>query len=320
MVVDADIDAYVVHLRFERNLSKHSLRAYGMDLEHFSGFVRDTLSLAGVRDVDRQGLRRYGASLHGDLSAASIARRLSCLRGLYGFLHRLGEIDVDPTDGLRNPRGEHSLPRFLGVDDAILLLRHVEPTSQPELEARDRAMVELIYGAGVRVAECVGLDLSDVDLTDGVLRVFGKGKKERLAPFGQFAQDAVSDWLVHRLELLQRPPGRTPRDLEALFINRRGGRLTPRSVRRMLEARCLRAGLLRQIGPHGLRHSFATHLLDAGADIREVQELLGHARLSTTQRYTHTSTVALQRVYDAAHPRARIAPRKPIVPGEGEPS
>ncbi len=306
MVVDPDIDAFEVHLRFERNLSAHSLRAYSLDLRHFADFIVVQLGLPGVRAVERQDLRQYGASLHEALSAASIARRLSCLRGLYRFLRKQGLIEHDPSDGLRNPKGEHSLPRFLGVDDALKLLRHVEPMAQPILEARNRAIVELTYGAGLRVAECVGLDLNDLDLTGRILRVMGKGRKERLTPFGEFSVAAIDDWLALRTELLQRPPGRTSRAPEALFLNNKGGRLTTRSVRRMLETRCLQAGLLRNVGPHGLRHSFATHLLDSGADIREVQELLGHARLSTTQRYTHTSTVALQRVYDCSHPRARL--------------
>ena len=254
MVVDVHIDAFVVHLRFERNLSAHSLRAYGMDLAHFAAYLRDELKLDSVVAVDRQVLRQYSTSLHDDLSAASIARRLSCLRGLYRFLRRQGFIEMDPTDGLRNPRGEQNLPRFLGVDDALQLLRHVNPEARAELEARDGAIVELTYGAGLRVAECVGLDLSDVDLAGRILRVFGKGRKERLAPFGGFSVDAVERWLDLRGGLLEGPPGRTKQAPEALFLNSKGGRLTTRSVRRMLEVRWWRhrrsRSLQPQVDPH----------------------------------------------------------------------
>ena len=308
MAVDPAIDAFMVHLRFERNLSAHSLRAYRLDLGHFAAWVAGEPDYDLVCSVDSEGMRRYGASLHDQLAVASISRRLACLRSLYRFLRSTDRIEVDPAEGLRNPRGPINLPRFLGVDDVLLLLRHVEPAARAELEARDRAIVELIYGAGLRVAECVGLNLASVDHEGQTLRVFGKGRKERLTPFGEFAGASLSAWLAQRPVLSERRPGSLPKDPDALFLNRSGGRLTTRSVHRVLKDRCLRAGLLRCVGPHSLRHSFATHLLDAGADIREVQELLGHARLSTTQRYTHTSTVALQRVYDKAHPRAGRSP------------
>lgn len=304
MAVEPDIDAFMVHLRFERNLSSHSLRAYTMDLTHFAEWVHGQPEFEGLASVDREGVRRYSASLHEQLAAASISRRLACLRSFYGFLRRTDQIQVDPAEGLRNPRGPTHLPRFLGVDDTLLLLRHVQVTARAELEARDQAIVELTYGAGLRVAECVGLDVGSVDLEGQTLRVFGKGRKERMTPFGEFARDALTLWLQERSVLAECRAGRVAKDPDALFLNRSGGRLTTRSVHRMLERRCLLAGLSRSVGPHGLRHSFATHLLDAGADIREVQELLGHARLSTTQRYTHTSTAALQRVYDRSHPRA----------------
>ncbi len=306
MSLEHDITAFIKHLRYERNLSPHSLRAYGTDLDDFAGFAGEELGLQCSTEIGREELRRYGASLHGTLQASSIARRLSVLRSFFRFLQRIGSIDVDPSAGLRNPRQQTILPKLLNVDEVLQLLRHVETGAQAALEARDRAIVELLYGAGLRVSECVSLDLLSVELDERLVRVVGKGRKERIVPFGSHAQEELRRWLEVRDQVLSRRKDRRKEE-PALLLNTRGTRLGVRSVRRMMHNRCLQAGLHRSVGPHGLRHSFATHLLDAGADIREVQELLGHAQLSTTQRYTHTSLIGLQRVYDKAHPRALLA-------------
>lgn len=304
MLVDPDMDAYFAHLRYEKNAPAHTRRAYEADLRQLAQWGHDNLGWQGLREADRDGLRRYAASLHEGLKATSVARKLAVMRRFYRFLRRIGVLEVDPAEGLPNPKAEHNLPRFLGVDDVLKLLRIREGAPDEALEARDRALVELTYGAGLRVSECVGLDLPNIDLPQRLVRVFGKGRKERIVPFGTYAVEALQAWYVHRPEVLERRRQRRYEAEPAVFLNRRGGRLNARSVGRMLEGRCLSAGLLREVSPHGLRHSFATHLMDGGADIREVQELLGHAQLSTTQRYTHTSQAALMRVYDAAHPRA----------------
>lgn len=297
------IDDYLRHLRHERAASPHTLTAYRADLQDLAAWLEEVCGRT-VLEVERDDLRDYAMGLHDRLSAASVARRLAAVRALYRWLRRIGSIARDPADGLRNPRQEQKLPRFLGVDEALRLAKHVDAAADPLVEARDRAVVELLYGAGLRVGELCGLLLRGLDLEQRLVRVLGKGRKERIVPFGGPAAAALAVWLERRPALLTRA-GHEPAEQPLLFCGVRGGPLDPRIVRRILDARTLAAGAHRSIHPHGLRHSFATHLLDGGADIREVQELLGHERLSTTQRYTHTSLAALQRAYDAAHPRAQ---------------
>ena len=240
-----------------------------------------------------------------------MARKIAAVRQLFLFLRRHGHLAVDPAQGMRTPKQDQTLPRFLSVDEMLLLLRHVTAEADPALEARNSAMVELLYSAGVRVAELVSLDLQQLELDERVARVTGKGRKQRIVPFGDHAVTALNGWLAVRDTVLAK---RGVKPTDALFLNWRGTRLSTRSVRRMMEARCLRAGLRQTVSPHGLRHSYATHLLDGKADIREVQELLGHARLSTTQRYTHTSFAGVAAAYDGAHPRAQLAASAPAPP------
>ena len=299
---DPDIEDFLRHLQVVRNLSPHSLRAYRIDLQHFLAWLQ-AAGLTGPVAADREHLREYAMSLHAQMAPSSVARRLAAIRSLYRHLRRIERVDVDIADGLRNPKQSQTLPRVLSVDEVLQLLREVKPVKDERLAKRDLALIELIYGAGLRVSEAVGLQVRDVDLDQQLARVLGKGRKMRLSPFGAHAAAALRAWIPARADYLE--SRREDQNARPLFLNTRRRAMNTRSVRRMLEKRCLDAGLSRAVGPHSLRHSFATHLLDGGADIREVQELLGHEQLSTTQRYTHVSLVGLQRTYDNAHPRAR---------------
>lgn len=302
------VDAFLAHLQVERALSAHSLRAYAADLAHFCDWLaRDG---GAPETASRDAVHNYLADLHDQLAPSSVARRMSTLRTFYRFLLRRGRVTHSPVEGVRGPRQVRTLPRMLSVDEVIALLSAPlqGDDGDPLLHLRDLALIELAYGAGLRVSELVGLDVIHVRHSERLLRVRGKGKKTRIVPFGSKALEALARWMPARAELLRRCPAgqRIREDADrALFLNWRGSRLSTRSVARMLEKRCAQAGFHRCINPHALRHSFATHLLDAGGDVREVQELLGHARLSTTQRYTHASTAHLMRVYDQAHPRAK---------------
>jgi len=304
-----DVTDFLRNIQIARNLSAHSHRAYTLDLEHFAAFTQSRDCIP--RQADRELVHDYLASLHDHLAPTSVARRMSALRGFYRFLIQLGRLSHSPIEGVRGPRQAQTLPRMLSVDEMIALLAKPLPGADgdPLLQLRDLAILELLYGAGLRVGECTSVDLPALGLAERLVRVRGKGRKVRISPFGSKAEAALRAWLPARAELLLRVPLAKRADAEkALFLNYRGSRLSARSIGRMLEKRCLQAGLHKTVNPHALRHSFATHLLDAGGDVREIQELLGHARLSSTQRYTHASIAQLQRTYDRAHPRARATP------------
>jgi integrase/recombinase XerC len=248
--------------------------------------------------VTSRTLRGFLAELDArDLAPATLARKLSAVRSLFRFLLREGTIDAHPAVSLRRRRRPRKLPSTLEVCEVEALL--AAPDLATPLGRRDRALLETMYSAGTRAAETVGLDRTDLDLARGVARVRGKGRKERLAPLGRFALDALGDYLADP----ERPRPR-PQAAHAVFLNRAGGRLSTRALGRMVERHALGAGLARRPTPHTLRHSFATHLLDKGCDLRAVQELLGHAHLVTTQIYTHVSIESLRAVYEKAHPRA----------------
>ena len=305
--MDADIHAFLRYIQTERRLSAHSQRAYTLDLEHYYDWC--TAADTSTRMATREHVREYVMDLHEKLAPASVARRLSALKSFYRFLISCNRLDASPADGLHGPKQAKLLPKMLSVDEMIALLSPplTGQEGDPLLQLRDLAILEMLYGAGLRVSELTGLEVVHVQLPDRLVRVRGKGKKTRIVPFGTKAQEAMKRYLPARQALLERCPLGLRADAEkALFLNWRGSRLTARSVARMLEKRCLQAGLHKTTHPHALRHSFATHLLDAGGDIREIQELLGHARLSTTQRYTHASMAHLMRTYDRAHPRANL--------------
>jgi integrase/recombinase XerC len=290
------IGAFLDHLRTERQASLHTMRSYREDMEVYSGYLAETYGDgADPSAADAARLRRYSAWLAGrGYAPSTIARRLASLRSFFRFLRRQGLVTGDPAAGLRNPRQGKRLPKLLRVDQVIRLLDAVPIDTAAGV--RDRAMLETLYGGGLRVGELVGLNLADLDGESDLVRVRGKGRRERLSPIGAMAAAWLRRWIALR----------TPRHPQepALFLNQRGTRLTARSVGRLLEAHLLRAGLVDAASPHTLRHSFATHLLDGGADLRSVQELLGHRNLTTTQLYTQVTQDRILDIYHEAHPRA----------------
>jgi integrase/recombinase XerC len=295
------ISRFLQYLRVERNASEHTVKSYREDLTALA----DYMTAPGGQCPEAGGLtvfdlRGYVTALHeAGYAKATIARRLASLRSFFRFGQREGWVKTNPAKPLRNPRQGRTLPHFLSAADIARLLG-APPTDCP-MGLRDRAILETMYSAGLRVSESVGLEQADLDLEAGILRIRGKGRRERLSPIGSYAARALRRWLaVRRLHRRQPAGPKAP-----VFVNRFGRRLTTRSVGRMLEKYLKLTGLDARTSPHSLRHSFATHLLDRGADIRSVQELLGHKSLVTTQIYTHVSTATLRKVYEKAHPRAK---------------
>lgn len=299
------LGAFLRHLAVERAASAHTVRSYRNDLRDFQAFLAETsgtatgpISPAEVGAVDARLVRAWLARLSTrGLEPASIERRLAALRSWFRFLVRRGVLPSNAARDVRGPRVPRKLASFLPIDEATALVdgRHHGGRQR----ARDLAIIELLWASGLRVSELAGLDLDDVDRAEQTVRVLGKGGRERVVPFGTAAARALASHLDAR------GPGRG-----ALFTNARGGRLSARSIHTIVRRRARAAGIARRVSPHTLRHTFATHLLDAGADLRMIQELLGHQRLSTTQRYTHVGSDHLMRVYDAAHPRARASARR----------
>ena len=290
------LQAFERHLRAERGYSEHTLRAYRTEVRKLAESPECERS-GGLDRIEPLELRSYLAGFHRSHKASTRNRRLSALRSFFAFRTRTGAIGLDPSDGLPALRGERRLPAPLGAQDCEKLLETPATRRAPVLAARDRALLETLYGAGLRVGELVGLDVRDYDRYQSELRVRGKGGKQRVAPLPGEAHAALEAYLK-----LRERPGLMG---EPMFINARGGRLSDRGVRQILRRRLTEAGVTSHASPHTLRHSFATHLLDADVDLRSIQELLGHARLSTTQRYTQVSAERLARVYRQTHPRAK---------------
>jgi integrase/recombinase XerC len=304
---------FLRHLALEKNASEHTVKSYREDLTQALGFFRERLGKQSL-EPDRlttRLLRAYLAWLHEQRYAkTTVARRLAAVRSWCRFLCRQGTLEANPADGLRGPRQDKKLPHFLSQADLLRLLE--APPADHPLGLRDRAILETLYSAGLRVSELTGLNLEDVDLDSGLATVRGKGKRERLALLGPPALAALNDWLACRAKVER------ARNRPAVFLNRNGTRLTSRSVGRLVEKYLAQAGLDRRTSPHTLRHSFATHLLDRGADIRSVQELLGHRSLGTTQVYTHVTTTRLQDSYQQAHPRAQPKGGRQKATGNGQ--
>jgi len=297
--LEESIDAFISHLGQSRNYSEHTLRAYSRDLVQFASFVEGASGRCEAARVSRLDVRAWLAHLgEAGISRRTIARKLSALRSFYKFLVSRRQVGKNPCSGIRTPRFGRSLPKFLGEEAVARLLE--TPEGEDHLALRDAAILETLYGSGLRVGELVSLNVRDVDRIAEVIKARGKGKKERLAPIGRRAVEAIDKYLASR----RRTPDFVEVEPEALFLNRFGRRLSARSVSRLLRKYLLKAGLPGDVSPHALRHSFATHLLDRGADLRSVQELLGHENLSTTQVYTHVTTTRLKKVYEKAHPRA----------------
>jgi integrase/recombinase XerC len=290
------MEEYLAWQEVQRSASPNTLKAYRTDcIELFEILERGGLDALAL---DRRGVETYFARLYRHHAPTSIGRKLSAVRGLYRFWKRRGRVSANPWVGVRGPKKDKRLPDFLPVDEAFLLMNAPDPETR--LGLRDRAILEMLYAGGFRVSELSGLDIMDLDRTQGQARVLGKGRKERIVPIGQKALDAVAAYLEVRPALL--PKGKEPK---AFFLNRLGGRLTVRGIARVIDRAVERVALAHHVHPHVLRHTFATHMLDGGADLRDIQEMLGHARLSTTQRYTHVTLARLQEVYDRAHPRAK---------------
>ena len=282
------VGAFLRYLTIEKGASTHTIRSYRADLEQFRAFLRGQ-GEGSFAAVDSRTIRAYLAALYArGLDRVSVARKLAAVRSCFRFLARRGAVRQNPARPVSGPRLGRKLASFLPIDESDALLDAEAGTR------RDRAIVELLYASGLRVSELAGLDLDDVDPDASTVRVLGKGRKERIVPFGEAAARALEAYRAER--------GDTP---GPLFQNRRGGRLGVRSLHTIVRTRARAAGITRRLSPHTLRHTFATHLLDAGADLRVIQDLLGHRRLSTTQRYTHVSADQLMRVYDAAHPRSK---------------
>jgi integrase/recombinase XerC len=298
------IEQFLEHLRYERNVSSHTLRNYSSDLEQFLSFLTadGKRQAPEVSEIDHLTIREWLASLHTDQKKkSSIARKLAALRTFFQFLVREGILELNPAKLVATPKLEKKLPKHLSIEEAIRFIESPDP--ETDLGKRDRAMLELMYATGVRVAELTTLNLADVDFRNQLVRVTGKRRKQRIVPFGDPASAAIRSYLDVRDKFLFNAPI-SKRDEEAVFLNYQGTRITTRSVGRMVEKYIRICAGMHNISPHALRHSFATHLLDSGADLRDIQELLGHARLSTTQVYTHVSMEKLIEVYDKAHPKA----------------
>lgn len=292
------VEKFKQHLEDERGASPHTVRNYLADLQLFEGYLaKMNVPLEKATHVI---IRGWLGTLAVDQKATSRARRLATLKSFYKFCVRKKLMTSSPAKAVKTPKLPKTLPKVLPVEEVFALVE--TPAEESVLGLRDRAILELLYGSGLRISELCGLSLSDLDRSGRVVHVMGKGSKERICPVNEAALDAIDAYLDRRGELLAEPfPAQDP---DALFLNYRGGRLRPRSIARHLDKYVLKAGLARKTSPHAMRHSFATHLLGSGADIRSIQELLGHASLSTTQRYTEVSWDKLQEVYDKAHPRA----------------
>ncbi|MEW6288749.1 MAG: tyrosine recombinase XerC [Thermodesulfobacteriota bacterium] len=292
---------FVGWLDVEKGYSPHTMTNYRRDVEDFLAFAEEPLDLAAL---DPLWVRSYVYHLNSRCKSSSVARKLSALRTFFRFLLREKIVARDPFSHVSTPRQGKYIPVFLTVDEVFSLLE--APDDRDTFAMRDKAMLELLYATGMRVAELAALNIDRVDFQEGMIRITGKGNKERLVPTGDPALDMLNKYLPQRGELMavRAKRGNNP-EKDALFLNARGGRITTRSIERLVSFYAGRAGIMSQVTPHALRHSFATHLLEMGADLRSVQELLGHASLSTTQKYTHLNIDHLMEVYDAAHPKAR---------------
>ncbi|MEI7906804.1 MAG: tyrosine recombinase XerC [Bacteroidota bacterium] len=288
------IREFSVYLETERNVSPHTLNAYRSDLAQMLSFVqREKGAAASALDVDHLLLRRYLSELSKLSKKSSIGRKLAAIRSFFRFLLRRGTISKNPAELVATPKKEQRLPFHLDIDQTTSLME--APDEEHKHALRDRAILELLYSSGLRVSELTGLNISEIDLSGGMVRVMGKGGKERIVPVGSRAVEALQAYLAQRDDAGTKA---------ALFLNTRGGRINRRSVARIVDAHVLRIAAFKRISPHTLRHTFATHMLEGGADLRAIQELLGHASLSTTQKYTHVSIDRLMEVYDKAHPKA----------------
>lgn len=285
------IQNFIDYLRGEKGYSFHTLKAYKKDIEEFFNFTSKP-----IENLDNFDIRNFIAYLRQrNLTKVSITRKLAALRSFYKFLHLEGHVKTNPARLVSTLRVPREIPKFLTVDEIFLLID--TPQGDSFITTRDRAILELLYSSGLRVSELIALDINDIDIREFLIRVKGKGKKERIVPVGSKAIEALKNYLPERLTIKKKS--------SALFLSKRGTRLTDRSVRRIISCYVKKINLKKDISPHTLRHTFATHLLHGGADLRSIQELLGHSSLSTTQKYTHVDIAHLMDVYDNSHPLAK---------------
>ena len=292
------IEKFADWLTVEKGYSEHTVNGYLHDVKEFFNFLTEK---GGEKEISPEKIRLFVASLYSSNCSSTVGRKLSALRTFFRYLCREGFMSSDSLTGVANPKSVKHIPVFLTVDEVFSLLE--EPGKQDRFARRDIAIMELMYSSGMRVSEIVSGDMNHLDFETGMVRVSGKGNKERIVPFGNPAADALHRYFPQRSELLTACAvrGKQP-DNEALFLNSRGSRITSRSVERIVKEYGQRAGITATVTPHALRHSFATHLMEMGADLRTVQELLGHVSLSTTQKYTHLNMDHLTKVYDQSHP------------------
>ena len=294
------VPKFLRYLKLERNASELTIKSYGDDFASFYDYLEDRVGhIPHPEEITIPILRGYVSYLHEcQYARTTIARRLAALRSFFKFTLREGVTTSNPAKALRTPRAGRKLPHFLTTQQVATLLE-APPANEP-MGLRDRAILETLYSAGLRVAELVGLNMEDLDQDQNIIRVFGKGKKERIAPIGKYASRALDQWFAVR----EPDPDASPEQRNAIFLNKFGRRLTTRSIGRMIDKYLKQTGLDTITSPHTLRHSFATHILDGGADLRSVQELLGHKSLTTTQIYTHVSTRRMRETYEESHPHA----------------
>lgn len=301
MELDTYIEKFEHYLSVEKNLSPHTQRNYASDLHQFKDFLEREHPGISITAIDNMTIRSYLGSLYKKNRKSSIARKLASLRTFLKFLLKVGILKENPASTVSTPRLEKHVPSFLTIDEMFALLNMPDETKLVGM--RDKAILETLYSSGLRVSELVEMNEDDLDLNLGIIKVMGKGRKERIVPIGSKAIESLNNYLSSRKRMGKCP---LPSSLNPpLLLNQRGGRLTTRSVARIINRYVEQCGLLKNISPHSLRHTFATHMLDAGADLRAIQELLGHVSLSTTQKYTHVSISKLMEVYDKAHPKSR---------------
>ncbi|WP_243370101.1 tyrosine recombinase XerC [Geotalea sp. SG265] len=288
------VDQFCRYLAVERNASSHTVAAYRSDLDFFLSFLaRERDAQLDVATIDHLLIRRYIASLYRDHQKSTIGRKLAAIRALFKYLLRQGIVARNPAELVSTPKKEKKIPYHLTIDEVTALVE--APRQENLLSLRDRAILELLYSCGMRVSELTALSVEEVSMDERLVRVCGKGNKERIVPMGRKAHQALAAYLTAR----GNPAAEAP-----LILNVRGTRLTSRSVARIIDRHIIKIAAMKKISPHTLRHTFATHMLEGGADLRAIQELLGHASLSTTQKYTHVSIDRLMEVYDKAHPKA----------------
>lgn len=307
MLLEDLIKAFIKYLKDQKGYSQHTVRSYHVDLTQFFKFVKAKIPfsegeklLLTTDIIDRSIIRQYIGTLYGRLKRATIARKLSAIRSFFLFLEKSGVIRENPASDILTPKLGKYIPSYLSVDEVFRLLER--PEQQKPLGLRDLAVMEVLYSCGLRVSELESMNISNIDFEERLTKITGKGNKERIVPIGRQALNAVRAY-IDATQYLRKTAGAEIQDAP-LFLNFRGGRLSSRSIARIIKRYAKESGLTSEISPHSVRHSFATHLLDGGADLRSVQELLGHVSLSTTQKYTHVSLDRLMEVYDKTHPRS----------------